>query len=72
MLLTDHVSCFQVGIAEDAWQFSSASSNSHVVVGRRFSEIDGYYWSGKLDELAVWDDILTKEQIMMIYMNGRD
>ena len=58
------------------FQIESCSTESHslikassgeVVVGRLYANYYHYYWSGDLDELVIWDEALSDQDIMMIY-----
>ena len=44
-------------------------SNKHIVIGRLFTVRENIndHWSGKLDELIVWDELLTDQQIQQLY-----
>lgn len=39
----------------------------HVVIGRRFTGVDGYYGDVELDELMAWNKNLTANQVQDIY-----
>ena len=44
-------------------------TNGHLILGRKHMYEDEGYWSGELDELTVWDEVLSEEQITMLYTN---
>ncbi len=57
-------------IGSKEYDFTPKRVNSYLLLGADGSDKDGYFFNGKIDELALFDRVLSDKEIQEIYLSG--